>query len=894
MRVRDMKSWVMSLAVGAALAIGGGAVGTREALGQACGSWASTSASPDLPSGLSVRKLATLGTDVYALTDDPTRPLWRLSAGVWTALAWDAGTMGTLQTFSTDGGVVGAATSRIISQQQVLIGGNFFLQTVFELAVRSWNGAGWQLEASGSRTSTHSIGSSSSLTFTDLTQFQGAWYASARSSASSPPLGSSSSGALYRSNAGTLEVVGTTDSSSCTLVCLNPNTIADILGTGSGLYIAGRFNSITPTGGSAVSVANLARYTGSAFVGVGAAPNSTVRGVVYVASSFQPTATLVAWGDFTQVGALSASRIALYDTASNVWTAMGSGVDVPPSAVVPIAGLQGALDVDYAAVGVSMAGGVSVNAAARWTGSAWQSLAPVGTPSLTGTLLTAVNQGGVIVGGQGLMTQGRELFGVAKLTGSMWGHLSSQGTNGVVRAMGVHGGEVYAGGEFTRMDGVSAARIARRTATGWEALGSGVNGPVLGMTSFAGELIVVGNFNAAGGVPAGNVAAWNGSTWRALGTGVDDTACGATVWNNALIVVGAFRNAGAVETGNVARWTGSAWEAVDASFQTTELFAACVYNNQLHVGGDNGIWRLSAPGAEFQIVGGGIGLPVRALLPLAGSLYVGGEFATVGSAPGVTAPRLARWNGTQWFAVGTGGGSGISDFNSVSVQTLFGDVNGLFVGGDVSVSTSGGFVSNAARFDGAAWHPLPDGSPNGVVYCGALLGDRAWYGGAFSRVGTVASMCTAAWRGGPVVVSEPLDVDVCDTSGNGTAMFSVQAVGASTYRWHKNGTPLTDNLRISGVLTPMLMIGGVIESDEGLYTCVVTDTCMTNATSRNAVLVVGCCPADFNGSGALTVQDVFDYLTAFFANAPAADYNGIGGITIQDVFDFLNDWFMGC
>lgn len=54
------------------------------------------------------------------------------------------------------------------------------------------------------------------------------------------------------------------------------------------------------------------------------------------------------------------------------------------------------------------------------------------------------------------------------------------------------------------------------------------------------------------------------------------------------------------------------------------------------------------------------------------------------------------------------------------------------------------------------------------------------------------------------------------------------------------------------------------------------------------------CPADFNASGTVTVQDVFDFLTAWFNSAPNADVNGVGGITVQDVFDFLTAWFNGC
>ncbi len=55
-----------------------------------------------------------------------------------------------------------------------------------------------------------------------------------------------------------------------------------------------------------------------------------------------------------------------------------------------------------------------------------------------------------------------------------------------------------------------------------------------------------------------------------------------------------------------------------------------------------------------------------------------------------------------------------------------------------------------------------------------------------------------------------------------------------------------------------------------------------------------CCPANFNGTGGITVQDIFDFLASYFNNDPAADFNGAGGVTVQDIFDFLAAYFAGC
>ncbi len=57
---------------------------------------------------------------------------------------------------------------------------------------------------------------------------------------------------------------------------------------------------------------------------------------------------------------------------------------------------------------------------------------------------------------------------------------------------------------------------------------------------------------------------------------------------------------------------------------------------------------------------------------------------------------------------------------------------------------------------------------------------------------------------------------------------------------------------------------------------------------------VTCCKANFNAVGGVTVQDIFDFLTAYFSASQTADINGMGGVTVQDIFDFLSLYFAGC
>jgi hypothetical protein len=56
----------------------------------------------------------------------------------------------------------------------------------------------------------------------------------------------------------------------------------------------------------------------------------------------------------------------------------------------------------------------------------------------------------------------------------------------------------------------------------------------------------------------------------------------------------------------------------------------------------------------------------------------------------------------------------------------------------------------------------------------------------------------------------------------------------------------------------------------------------------------GCCFADFNKLGGVTIDDIFIYLNAWFAPSEFANVGEPGTPNIDDIFIFLNAWFVGC
>ena len=101
------------------------------------------------------------------------------------------------------------------------------------------------------------------------------------------------------------------------------------------------------------------------------------------------------------------------------------------------------------------------------------------------------------------------------------------GADGPIWAMTMWGNDLYVAGEFSRIGGVSANKIARWDGTNWTALGSGVLGNyVRALCVHQGQLCVGGLFTNAGGVLASNVVRWNGRQWSPLSEGVNSTVFG--------------------------------------------------------------------------------------------------------------------------------------------------------------------------------------------------------------------------------------------------------------------------------------------------------------------------------------------------------------------------------
>jgi len=428
------------------------------------------------------------------------------------------------------------------------------------------------------------------------------------------------------------------------------------------------------------------------------------------------------------------------------------------------------------------------------------------------------------------------------------------------------------------------------TAAGNPGIADGYVGPMFVFNGGAGggdRLFAGGSFSALGGAAqTRGIAAWNPATaqWSGVGGGCYSTStnyflAGLGAYDfgagNELVAGGSFATAGGVAaTTNLARWNGTRWTGVLGGQPDGAVWAIATFGGRLYVGG--GFTHLGTTTAggiaswqsdeSWQPVGSGIGggfspnvFALRAYDDGSGlKLYAGGRFSSLGGVPGL----IARWTGSAWQAVG-GGVSAGNTFSDIEATAVFNDGSGnaLYVGG-WDLVPSGSPLCNVAKWDGGAWHAV-----------GQYLGGRT----------TALAVFDDGSGAGPALYA------------GGTAQPSINYVAKLVAgQW----VTLSGGVGQPGG-PPFPSVFGLLTWNDRLY---VGGTFQYVGTAQSAAHGFaawhGCtsppCPADFNHDGRVTIQDIFDFLTAWFGGSATADFNHVNGVTVQDIFDFLTAWFAGC
>lgn len=488
-----------------------------------------------------------------------------------------------------------------------------------------------------------------------------------------------------------------------------------------------------------------------------------------------PSGLIYLGGRFTLCDDVVAQNIVAYSPARRRFQSLGSGAGNGVDG--PVLALAVAGDDLYVGGGFRHAGGQSVNHVARWNGSTFSALASAFGEGVDGWVRAlAVRGDDLFVGGQFTAAGGQPASAIARWRAGIWsalgaGMASLDATPPQVYALAVRGEDLYAGGDFDWAGSEEAHAIARWNGSTWSALGSGaatgVNRPVLALAVKGDDLYVGGAFDRAGDLPAQGVARWSSSHgWSALGTGVrsDGSFLPEVRYlapaTDGLLVAGRFTHAGNLTARAIARWDGSDWAALDSGIGEARVDwvnAVAASGDQIYAGGrftrageqqvaavarwDGQAWSALGSGIADGALGPG-SVRISALAVAGDDLYVAGDFT---EAAGQSARRIARWNGSAWFALGSGPDNGVN--GDVLALAVIG--NDLYAGG--RFTEAGGQPANRiARWNGQAWSALGTGAGNGLdheVYALAAAGDGLYVGGAFTQAGGEAANRVARWDG---------------------------------------------------------------------------------------------------------------------------------------------------
>lgn len=353
----------------------------------------------------------------------------------------------------------------------------------------------------------------------------------------------------------------------------------------------------------------------------------------------------------------------------------------------------------------------------------------------------------------------------------------TQGANNWIRVLKTlddgSGPKLYAGGWFTSIGNTNANRVACWNGSQWEALGSGMPDNSLEVSSLTlydegqgPRLFAAGQFSSAGGVAASNIARWDGTSWSALGSGTSgNTRVRAlAVFDSGsgpfLFAGGEFTTAGGISAPGIARWNGSTWSSVGSTVTNGWVHSLAVVDlgsgPRLYAGGNfTTIGGVSAnriarwDGTSWSALGTGVSGPnltssVSAItvhdFGTGPQLCIGGSFSSAG---GITAQNVARWNGTNWSAFTPT--FPVSDPVTTLASIDVGSGKRLFAG-----SKSLGLAPNLRLWNGASWVTVGgniDGEVNSLAEYDDGSGLKAYVGGTFLSTGGQSAACLACWNG---------------------------------------------------------------------------------------------------------------------------------------------------
>lgn len=490
---------------------------------------------------------------------------------------------------------------------------------------------------------------------------------------------------------------------------------------GTNIYVGGGFPVV-----AGMRVNGIAKWNGTSWSTVGTGVNGSVYTLKMDGSN------LYAGGQFTAAGGVNASNIAKWNGTS--WSALGDGLN---QQVLSLEIYNGEL---HAGGWFTQSGLNTAHKIAKWDGASWTTVGPQigGAPNNIWIHALKTVGSNLYMGGIFVSIDGVTMRNIAKWNGSSWSALGD-GFNNTVYSLAHNNGILYAGGSFTKNSSatVTLNYIAAWDGT-WSPLQNTVNGTVNALYHDGTHLYAGGSFFSAGPANTPGIARWDGSAWSALGTGVSDGVLALAKTDGKLLI-------GSVSGYSFVEWNGTSYSTTDHRFDAVSdnvlVRAICIIGSSVFIGGKftriNGIEANSIAkwdGSAWTPLGIGTPGEIRTLETDGINLYAGGTFSSIG---GNSITGVAKWNGTTWSDLGGGVNGTVYDLGYADGK--------LYAGGTFSIA-GGKSASRIAAYNGTGWAALGSGV-NSTVFTVEVNGTDIYVGGDFNTAGGATANRIAKWNG---------------------------------------------------------------------------------------------------------------------------------------------------
>lgn len=441
-------------------------------------------------------------------------------------------------------------------------------------------------------------------------------------------------------------------------------------------------------------------------------------------------------GSFTNMGRFTAERIFRYDSITDAWDNVVSGLSDPVFAFTDLP------ELNLLVMGgnfTSLPDNEHNNIVAyNPDANIWESF----NKEMVGIIYDIVASGNdVFVAGDFTKAGGVPANNIAhySLENDTWLPLG-EGTSHIdgwseLYVLAVNEEYLFAGGYFDEIDGVNANYIAKyefATDT-WHALGSGLNDAPFALEIVGSDLYVGGEFTSAGGGSVNYIARYDIElgTWHSLGSGVNEMVIGLAASGQNLFVTGFFTQAGGIATpSNIARFDmdTQTWYAFGSSSLSGTPITLAATADDLFVGGIlPDIIRFNIASETGHALMSGISGVVISLLVSGDELYVGGTITTVA---GMTANRIASYDFIEntWRTLGDGLNGAV---NTIAVTG-----QNVFVGGEFSEAGGQPSSSFAHWFDPTLDPFIPEPPTDPEFTFHLTIGESDYTYEVFTDVGT--------------------------------------------------------------------------------------------------------------------------------------------------------------